>query len=319
MSTVPEKRVNKNGHLVTKHVNPDKGATAGTDRIKRLPSWSSPINGKEMHDESPLVTDLMRESRVHTGPIGRTNAQYLRLEDDKAVYGVSIDLMQVGEALLGGKQPASDIEEWHNRCWEAVQNYGVHDIVDRVAQHYGGRRGLWDNGFSVEFDVPYPDGNPEGVSESFMNSLASDTTNVAELFSQQDHDNLVANIKDIVSVPADWTLVSSGLYDPERPVTVKNPEGTAEYTVRVETQGVNKGDVYVELSDLESGLKGEFRAFLGNPQASSEGGEPRIVKMYQAPSLPHHLDPDQTLKPVADFKKFSDDDAVIERLVRVRL
>lgn len=105
---------------------------------------------------------------------------------------------------------------------------------------------------------------------------------------------------------------SSGHPRYERVVT--NPAGTAQYRVWVADSGVNEGDVYVELTDLEDGRTGSFRSFAASVDEAAADVSP--IRLHQAPPLLPNSAFSAPMSSLADFGKFPEDDEYVSGLVR---
>lgn len=105
---------------------------------------------------------------------------------------------------------------------------------------------------------------------------------------------------------------SSGHPRYERVVT--NPAGTAQYRVWVADRGVNEGDVYVELTDLEDGRTGSFRSFAASVDEAAADVSP--IRLHQAPPLLPNSAFSAPMSSLADFGKFPEDDEYVSGLVR---
>lgn len=107
-----------------------------------------------------------------------------------------------------------------------------------------------------------------------------------------------------------WTSLSGDSKD-GADFVVRNPEGTAEYTVFRD----HNHDVRVHLTDLETGLTASFRSFapLGGVDDLADGVPARI---HQAPRVDERT---RTVEPTASFEKFPNDSQFIDKLAQESL
>ena len=194
MTTVPEKRVDRNGHLVTRHVNPDKGESKSAERVANVGVPSAPVD-----DDSPLASDYVGERLEggdHSSDPIYARADYAEVREDGVVFGVVIDDLYFGEVFAGKREAEESQEDYEDR---ARENFAVNweYLIQPILDEYGATAvESGDTATAFEFFVPYPNGTINGVTLEEMGDLVeSDTTllNLNNEFSDGNLQNFLAD------------------------------------------------------------------------------------------------------------------------------